>query len=783
VAVLGLELFPFGPSGRKALASGAVSFPMSQDGQTTLVFHCPYRGVVVMEILRRDFLKYFAGATVVLGLELSPLGMLKKLFAAGGVPSQPTYQIGPITSTLERVIFPQPVPSPDPNPYYSIYPCELSEYEENGFGLYTWKPPINGAGVYVLPNMSDGKTLNTRIPDSSSPLLLNFFTLSDTHLSDKESPARNMGFGYRYPNPLVQNEYPMGGISYSGIVLSTTQRFDAAVQTINAQHQLTPFNFGIHLGDAADNTQYNELRWHIDILDGKMITPSSGAHLGAGTIDYQKPFQAAGLDRSIPWYQAIGNHDQFWMGVTQVTDMLRNVHVGSQILTIGVAQTVEQLEMLQVADKTPQFWQEVFNAPFDQRWYMGVVNGKDPYGAMKGAGPTATTSAVTVAADRNRRALSIHQWMNEFFNTESHPVGHGFTRQMASEGFACYSFHPVPGMPIKVIVFDDTDKRYHSSQGSVDQKRFQWLKTQLAAGQKADELMIVCAHVPLKMYAQIAMGDDPGSDPSYITSRWQCSDVPVDEIVTACLNNSNLVLWAAGHEHRNTVTPQPASEGSNRGFWVAETASTRDFPHQFRSFRIIYNSSDPSIGGEPSISILALDHDLAVKDNTPAGDSRAYAIGAAEIFQASLLPHNDYNNYQQGPGMDPNTGVYNAELVIPLAQLSPGLQSKLQKLGPIVGFFKINGGTNAVTSPTITLNSSVLGSIPTYYRASESPKFKGADWHLYPDPGAPLPTFTLSRPSGSGAKVVYFQVRDGNGRVSPVVHDCVHFSKATTLKD
>jgi len=55
-----------------------------------------------MEILRRDFLKYCAGATAVLGLELSPLGMLKELFAAGGVPSRPIYPIGSITSTSSR---------------------------------------------------------------------------------------------------------------------------------------------------------------------------------------------------------------------------------------------------------------------------------------------------------------------------------------------------------------------------------------------------------------------------------------------------------------------------------------------------------------------------------------------------------------------------------------------------------------------------------------------------------------------------------------------------------
>ena len=45
--------------------------------------------------------------------------------------------------------------------------------------------------------------------------------------------------------------------------------------------------------------------------------------LGADTIDYQKPYKAAGLDKTIPWYQALGNHDHFWIGSIPVNDLLR----------------------------------------------------------------------------------------------------------------------------------------------------------------------------------------------------------------------------------------------------------------------------------------------------------------------------------------------------------------------------------------------------------------------------------------------------------------------------
>ena len=122
--------------------------------------------------------------------------------------------------------------------------------------------------------------------------------------------------------------------AYSPVILSTTQVLDAAVQTINALHKRSPFDFGISLGDDVNNTQYNELRWFIDVMDGQVITPSSGAHAGADTIDYQKPYKAAGLDKAIPWYQVIGNHDQFWMGSAYEDAKTQQAHVGNTILNM-----------------------------------------------------------------------------------------------------------------------------------------------------------------------------------------------------------------------------------------------------------------------------------------------------------------------------------------------------------------------------------------------------------------------------------------------------------------
>ena len=66
---------------------------------------------------------------------------------------------------------------------------------------------------------------------------------------------------------------------------------------------------------------------------------------------------------------------------------------------------------------------------------------------------------------------------------------------MIAEGFACYHFYPKADLPIKVIVLDDTDKT-GTTFGALDNKRYNWLIKELDAGQKANQLMIVCCAYP-----------------------------------------------------------------------------------------------------------------------------------------------------------------------------------------------------------------------------------------------------------------------------------------------
>jgi hypothetical protein len=304
---------------------------------------------------------------------------------------------------------------------------------------------------------------------------------------------------------------------------------------------------------------------------------------------------------------------------------------------------------------------------------MGVVDGSTEYGDIIDAGPVTPGKPLPkVAADPNRRALLISQWMNQFFNSTSKPAGHGFTQAMINGTAlaACYTFNPRADMPIKVIVLDDTDKMDCGAYGCLDEPRYDWLLNELDSGQAADELMIICAHIPVWPYGY----QSPNTDPPKIIWN-QNSYVTDQELVTTLTSTySNLVLWIAGHVHRNAITPQPdaGNPGSGYGFWEVETPSLRDFPQGFRRFEIVRNSDNETI------SILVIDVDPAVNpaplrdgSQSPALISRSYSIAAQQIFGTPI---------KQAPGMDSQSGVCNAQLFIQLSQLTPGLQAKIMAI-------------------------------------------------------------------------------------------------------
>ena len=544
-----------------------------------------------------------------------------------------------VFTTLRRTVV------PDPTPSVKIQLYEISKYQQYGFGNWALGGPLKTVTrTDIMPALYDGSAVTKK------EKLLKFFTITDVHITDKESPNQAIYL------QRLHKALPVSASLYSGIMLYTTHVLDAAVQTINALHKKDPFDFGISLGDVCNSTQYNELRWYIDVLDGTIITPSSGAHLGADTVDYQKPYKAAGLDKTIPWYQALGNHDHFWIGSIPVdhslrTD-LRQSYITDQVFAAGdVLAEPQQIK--------------------GQTYYMGVLDGSTPYGDIKYAGPvTDFESPPKITADPDRRSLSRTEWMKEFLTTSSNPAGHGFNLADADNGFACYSFLPKSAIPTKVIVLDDTQGEDDNSadihgHGFLDRARWAWLKKELVDGDAAGQLMIIAAHIPIGVEVTA-----PKSEMGWWTDPQNAVTLP--DLIAELHSHPNLIMWLSGHRHLNAVkafiSPDPVNAPEN-GFWHVETSSLRDFPQQFRTFEIFLNS-------DYTISIVTIDVDPAVKDGTPAATSRKYAIAAQQLVNANIY---DFN-----PTKDPTikpmpNGSYNAEIV---KSLSPAMKAKIQSLFP-----------------------------------------------------------------------------------------------------
>ncbi|HSV42244.1 MAG TPA: TIGR03768 family metallophosphoesterase [Methanomassiliicoccales archaeon] len=520
-----------------------------------------------------------------------------------------------VYTTLDRMIVPStPISS-------TIHSYDVSKFSEYGYGQYQYGP---GLGYDERLDLMSAGYSNANITKVSS--LLRFFAMADVHITDKESPAQAVYFGIR-ENGIIS--------AYSPAMSYSTQMLNAAVQTVNEIDKKDSLDFGIFLGDLGNNGQYNELRWFIDTLDGKTINPDSGIKddpVPGPNNDYQDEFKAVGLDPSIPWYAVLGNHDHFWMGTNPPTDYIRDSYTGSDILKVGDIFMPDGLHR--------------------QDFYVGTIDGSTPYGTPIGAGPVNTTDPITVSSDQNRRLLSVEEWMIEFSNSTSSPSGHGFSG--AEPGFACYTFEPKSDVPIRIIVLDNTqsadDADIHGyGHGTLDQKRYDWLVSELDKGQAEDKLMIVAAHIPIGVMMSGGLGPFIG---------WSTQAAVTESDLIAKLHTyPNLLMWASGHRHLNTVTAQisPDPERPELGFWVVESSSLREFPQQFRTFEVVLNSDN-------TVSLFVTNVDPIVEGNMLAEKSRSYAIAANQIFNNTL------------PILPTGSASYNAELV---KQLTPAMQEKL----------------------------------------------------------------------------------------------------------
>ncbi len=482
--------------------------------------------------------------------------------------------------------------------------------------------------------------------------LVAFAQFSDIHVVDHQSPGRVEWLDrFDDPNSLDVNPGLLSS-AYRPQEILSAQVADAMVGAVNSVRSgpvtNLPLAFMIETGDNSDNCQKNEIRWNIDIIDGKVVRPDSGDYSkyeGVADSDLvyydthywhpegtpltksddqlranygfpvvkgllaaaRRPFDAIGL--GIPWYTVFGNHDGLIQGnFPNSTTQLELFSRGAvKVITVppGVTQT------------------DVINAVETQNMnaFLNSIN--------------LTPGARVVTPDPARRNLSRREVVEEYFNTTTSPAGHGYTAANRTDGTAYYFFDQGSFRHIAM----DTVNPNGYADGSLDQAQFAWLKATIASA--TGKAVIVYSH-----HTSSTM-----SNPFVLTGGDPSLRVLGDAVTSYLLSQPRVIAWVNGHTHVNSITPHARADGSG-GFWEINTASHIDYPQQARLIEVADNKDNTL-----SIFTTIVDHNGARDYGGNLSSTTALAGLAREL--SANDPQNDRAAHRGDPD-DRNT-----ELLLP----------------------------------------------------------------------------------------------------------------------
>ena len=471
-----------------------------------------------------------------------------------------------------------------------------------------------------------------------------FAHLSDIHVIDAQTPARMDAIQSIAPELFTDACRPQDTLT-THVLASVV---DSVVAAQSSSITGAPLASAISTGDSADNLSSLETRWYIDILDGKDVTPNSGA-VGVyegpqiwseatyayhpddpmgdvyGAYGYptvpgmlaaavSNPVTSQGLP--VPWFAVYGNHDATYMGTFRADPALFAWAVGSRKAATGEALGLNWLQGFATDLSVAQI---AINAIRESVGFLPGIR--------------------DVTADPARKLLERADFMQAHLDSPAvpGPVGHGWTQANVDSGETWWSADMTPYLRVFGL---DTCNLAAGADGAVPQDQFDWLQAQLEQCQTQGRLAIVCSHhnsLTLENGATPVTGGQPL--------------IHAEEFIDMLLRYPVCIAWLNGHTHINTLTPH-LREGGVGGFWEITTASCVDFPQQQQLVELIDNRD-----GTLSIFVTALDH--AAPPTWTPGD-------LTQVGLASLSRELSANAWLADPALRAGSPLdRNVELVMP----------------------------------------------------------------------------------------------------------------------
>ena len=484
----------------------------------------------------------------------------------------------------------------------------------------------------------DSPQAHLGIPNSRDcRALLTLVHISDTHICDAQSPAR-VEFLDRFADPHHPLSQKIGGLvgTYRAQEILTVQVLDSLIRKINRIEHAPilgmPIQTVLVTGDVTDNAQSNELDWFLALMNGGFVTPDSGNRSrweGVGGDHYsphywnphgtptgelddypralygfpvipellnaaRTPFEAEGLQH--PWLAVHGNHDSLLQGTVRPNLYLTAIAMGARkFYEMNESEALETL--LQMREVGPADYPKSTVLPNFE-----------------------------VTPDPQREFVNEWTWGNVL---PTHGDGHGFTdsHRGAKEKFWRKDFESIS------LIALDTVNPHGGWQGSIDIAQFDWLREQLEISY--NRYVVITSHHPLQ---DLFNDYTPGGATPRVSRK------AIEELL---VKYPHVILWLAGHTHRNKI--QYFGKDLNSGFWQIETASLVDWPQQGRIIEI-FSASDGSIG----IASTTLEHDgsVGVIPSKISLDSRQELAGLSR-----LLSVNDWQRRSGKFAIDINEGT------------------------------------------------------------------------------------------------------------------------------